>query len=222
MRICGKNIMEQAGLSCINLCYSHRGVPVIHDLSFTLNKSNILLIKGSNGSGKTTLLRLVASILKPETGEILLDGNPIKTVADYTAKALYIGHRTALKPSMTPRETVQFWSGVYGTQELEAAAIHYFGLERYADVACEYLSAGWRQKVALTRMILSPAKLWILDEPASHLDIEGSSLLQSLIVTRKEQGGMILMSMHGQVEAEGVQQIDLDIMNYNQNDKGVC
>lgn len=201
--------MKNDGLSCTNLSYTHQGSPAFSGISFTLDNGNILLIQGDNGSGKTTLLRLLAAILQPQNGEIRLAGERISEINNYGLKSLYIGHKPSIKPALTPRDMIRFWSKIYRTEELQEAAMHYFELDRYADMPCETLSAGWRQRVSLSRLILSPARLWLLDEPASHLDSEGSSLLQSLIMARKEQGGLVVMAMHGHVEAENVQKLIL-------------
>jgi heme exporter protein A len=205
--------MHNAGLECENLSYSVSGLPLLHGISFILKPGQLMLLQGQNGSGKTTLLKLLARILKAEQGAVRWNGNAIASIPDYGRQMLYIGHGSAIPPALTPREVISFWARVYGTEELIEAALHYFELDRYAELPSRQLSAGWKQKLALTRLIISPAKLWLLDEPASHLDQEGSRLLQSLITTRKEQGGAILMAMHGEVNAENIKILNLDDLN---------
>lgn len=213
MRHCDIIIMPNQGLECHKLAYHINGLPVLDALSFALQPGDLMLLQGKNGSGKTTLLKLLAGLLAAEEGTIHWQGEPIGHIPDYGRQMLYIGHTPALKTAMTPYEMIAFWARIYGNPELIEAAMHYFDLGPYAALPCRELSAGWQQKVALARLIVSPARLWLLDEPASHLDREGSRLLQSLISSRKEQGGCILMAMHGDVEAEGVRKLDLDDLN---------
>ncbi len=205
--------MPEQGLECHNLHYHINGLSLFDGLSVSLQPGDLMLLQGLNGSGKTTLLKLLARLLKAEKGTIRWQGNAIERIPDYGRQMLYIGHTPALKGALTPQEMIRFWARLYGNDELIEAALHYFDLGAYAQLPCRELSAGWQQKVALARLVVSPARLWLLDEPASHLDREGSRLLQSLITTRKEQGGCILMAMHGEVEAEGVKKLNLDELN---------
>jgi heme exporter protein A len=206
--------MENAGLICTNLCIDLGVLKVVDNVSFRLKPGAILLVKGQNGSGKSTLLRVLAGLLKPRSGEICFDGVMLNAVDDFGMKIAYLGHRLGLIPTLTVREMVHYWARMYDRRELTDASLHYFDLQRYADIAIHSLSAGWQQKLALSRLILSPAKLWLLDEPASHLDQEGSALLQSLLTARKEQGGMIALSMHGEVQAVDIQILNLDDKSY--------
>lgn len=126
---------------------------------------------------------------------------------------LYLGHSNALKPEMTVEENVSFWSRLHDTEELAAAALRYFGLERFAGLPCGELSAGWRRKVALTRLMTVPAMLWLLDEPAAHLDGEGEERLAALIESKCANGGIVLMATH---EENSDDKIYINISEYSE------
>jgi len=169
-----------------------------------------MILKGKNGSGKSSLLKVLAGIVPPNEGRVEWNGECIRNHPHFNANVAYLGHRLALQFHMTVSEILGFWARLYDRTELLPAALHYFDLTAYQDMPCEVLSAGWKQRVALARLILSPAKLWLLDEPASHLDDTGLGLMESLIAARKEQGGMVVMSYHGAVGSEHVREINID------------
>lgn len=151
---------------------------------------------------ESSLLRLMAGLIPPYAGEVRYNQQKIHDVFAYGANVAYVGHKLAIKPQMTARENITLWANLYRRSELIDAAISYFDLEKRCDVPCDTLSAGWKQRVALARLIVSPAKVWLLDEPMTHLDEEGMALVESLATTRKEQGGMVIMAMHGKVTSD--------------------
>ena len=124
-------------------------------------------------------------------------------------RPLYIGHKRGLVPSMSVVDNVSFWAKASGHPELAAAAMHYFDLDDIPEASTGDLSAGWQQRVALTRLITIPKGIWLLDEPMANLDAEGIALLQSLIQSRLEQGGIILIATHAQLQGERVKVLNV-------------
>ena len=194
--------MEKKRLECVDLRYEVGGRSLFDGLSFTAEAGDILWIKGKNGAGKSTLLRLIAGIIRPDSGRILWPRPRHETV--------YLGHKPAIKHAFSVYEMLAFWASLYDSTQLLNAAIQYFELEPFLELPCDHLSAGWRQKLALSRLILQPAILWLLDEPASHLDDHGVELLQALISSRKEQGGIILLAMHGNIQNKDIKEININ------------
>lgn len=193
--------MEKKVLECVDLNYHVGGRTLFGGLSFRVEAGDLVWLKGRNGVGKSTLLRLAAGIIRPDSGAIRWTGDP--------REILYIGHKSAIKQTLTVAEMLAFWGRLYGSESLQNAALHYFDLEPFSEVLCGSLSAGWKQKLTLGRLILQPATLWLLDEPASHLDDDGLELLQSLISTRKEQGGLVMLAMHGSTQAKDIKIIEI-------------
>lgn len=183
-------------LEAVDLACSRGGRLVLSGLSFRLGGGQVLAVTGPNGSGKSTLLRAIAGLLQPSAGAIRFDG------AGETVVTHYLGHADALKPSMTLRETLQFWERVYrqeGRVALDAdfdETAETVGLGHALDLHVGVLSAGQRRRAGLARLILSPRPLWLLDEPTSALDSEGEALLGALMAGHIAAGGLIVAATH--------------------------
>jgi heme exporter protein A len=133
---------------------------------------------------------------------------------DYPGFVYYQGHKNGLRLELTVEGNLAFWARAFRAPELLDAALSYFDLEPYADMSVRSLSAGWQRRVALSRLILTQARLWLLDEPFANLDAEATKLLQSLMQVRLEQGGIICMATHAQPQGERVKYINInDMMN---------
>lgn len=202
--------MAEHTLSCIDLGFERGRGAILEEINLSANNSEILVIQGKNGSGKSTLLKLMAGILKPKAGRIEYDGQNIQDIRHFGANIAYIGHELAIKPQLTVYENIEFWGRMYKRPELIDTALRYFDLDTHYDMPCGLLSAGWKQRVALARLIVSPAKIWLLDEPMTHMDNEGIALIESLIATRKEQSGCIIMSLHGSIKSDNIKTFNIN------------
>lgn len=180
------------------------GAELSAPISLELNAGDMLAIHGSNGSGKSTLLKTVAGLLPIHQGTVMVDG-----AWPANQRALYMGHKRGLVPSMSVYDNVSFWAQASGYPELTAAAMRYFDLQDSPEATVSELSAGWQQRVALTRLITMPSNLWLLDEPTANLDMEGVALLQSLMQSRLEQGGIILVATHMQMQGQNIRILNL-------------
>lgn len=178
-------------------------------LSFQMNAGDLKLIRGANGSGKSTLLQVLAGLRSPESGAITFEGQALKNHPDYPQMISYIGHHSGMRSNVSTLDNLGFWAQAAGNQSLLQAALRYFDLMPIAHAPIDTLSAGWKQRVSLARLIFSPAKIWLLDEPSSNLDAHGMELLQSLIATRLERGGMVVMASHARIEGREASAIDL-------------
>ena len=207
--------MKSNSFALTDLVIARDGSPLTAPISVSLAGGELLAVRGANGSGKSTLLKTIAGLLPPESGSIRVNGQWPAQVP-----ILYLGHKRGLVGSMSVDDNVSFWANMYQCAELVPAALHYFDLEEVADVPVEQLSAGWQQRVALTRLITVPSPLWLLDEPISNLDEEAGALLQSLIQSRLEQGGMALMTSHRSIQGEKVKILELKQNKCNDEDGG--
>ncbi len=168
-------------------------------LNFTICSASALQLIGENGSGKTSLLRILAGLSEPEQGTISWNNRPIAdTTFEYFASLDYLGHKIALKDNLTPRENLCFLGSLADcnpTLSVEQS-LHIMQVMALADSPCFQLSAGQRQRVALARILRSHARLWLLDEPATALDREGMVLLQQVMMSHLNAGGIIVYSSH--------------------------
>lgn len=170
--------------------------PVFADLGFCLQEGSLLLLKGPNGSGKTSLLRILAGLLPADSGQILWNGSPAHNNPEFKRDMMMIGHKSAVKLDYTVYENLAFWAKIYGTELLLPAALHFFDLMSFKDTPAGHLSAGWQRRVALARLIVAPCRLWFLDEPTNFLDDDAVVLVSSLIESRVQQGGIVVVASH--------------------------
>jgi heme exporter protein A len=186
-------------------------------ITLTIHGGQLLALHGSNGSGKSTLLKTIAGLLPIQQGSITYnEAWPIEP------RPVYFGHKRGLSPSMSVIDNVAFWAKASGHPELIDAAMHYFDLTDIPDARVDSLSAGWQQRVALTRLITMPSGLWLLDEPTSNLDSDGISLLHSLMQTRLEQGGIILVATHMQLEGENIIKLNISELESEAHVEALC
>jgi heme exporter protein A len=171
------------------------GRSVFAELEFDLFAGEALAITGPNGAGKSSLLRIVAGLLPSSAGTLRLEGgDPEQLIAE---QAHYLGHRDALKPSLSVRETLEFWQAMLGRAVLApAAALAKVGLLHAADFPAAYLSAGQRRRLALARLLVSERPLWLLDEPMAALDAASEAMFTGLVSEHCAKGGLVLVATH--------------------------
>ncbi|MEQ1705316.1 MAG: cytochrome c biogenesis heme-transporting ATPase CcmA [Rickettsiales bacterium] len=183
-------------LICENLRCIRGDRIIFEHLGFCLQEGSLLLLKGANGVGKTTLLKILSGLLPADGGDILWDNVPLKDNNYFKNDLMMIGHKSGVKGDATVYENLEFWAKLYDTEVLIQAALSFYNLQRFADVPAAQLSAGWQRRIALARLIVSPCKLWLLDEPTNFLDEDAVTLTANLIETRVKQGGIVVVASH--------------------------
>jgi heme exporter protein A len=186
------------------LAFHRQDEPVFGPLDFQLGIGELMLIEGDNGSGKTTLMRILTGLLRPEEGELLWRGAPL-TWDRCSGEVVFLGHQLGLKAELSPRENLAFIIGLHGHRNHSHidAALTQVGLSGYEDEPVRKLSAGQKKRVALARLLLIPAALWLLDEPYANLDRTGIELVNALLEAHVAQGGAALVTSHGAVQFHG-------------------
>jgi heme exporter protein A len=183
-------MLEARDLACL------RGErAVFAGLSFRLDPGGALLLVGANGAGKSTLLRLLAGLLRPEAGVLLWDGtDALADRAAHAARLRYLSHQDALKPALTARENLLFFASLWGGDA--DAALAALGLGPLAELPARVLSSGQKRRLALARLVLGDAPLWLLDEPTVGLDAASVERLGGLLARHRAAGGMVLAATH--------------------------
>lgn len=167
----------------------NRGRQVLFaDLSFLLEAGQLLVIQGENGAGKTTLLRCLAGMNSDYKGRIDLQG-----------ERLFIGHSAGLSEALSPTENLCWYGTLRGLKQkpsMVCEALAHFGLRGLEESPCSLLSAGQKRRVLLSRLLLEPAKIWLLDEPATRLDASGNELFWELCASHIQHDGLVVLSTH--------------------------
>ncbi len=183
---------------------------VFRKLDFALPPGGALVLIGPNGSGKSSLLRLMAGLTPAAEGVLAWGGEDIREdPAAHRARLHFVGHSDAMKPVLTARETLAFWTAMRGPATDSTAALGQFGLAQAADLPCRYLSAGQRRRLALASLIAAPTALWLLDEPLTSLDSDAAAQLLSAIATHRHSGGRVVLSTHAPLELSDAVRLSL-------------
>ncbi|KAF1710627.1 heme ABC exporter ATP-binding protein CcmA [Pseudoxanthomonas kalamensis DSM 18571] len=184
-------------LTASGLAFSRNDMPVFGPLDFSVQAGEALLVQGDNGAGKTTLLRVLAGLLSADAGSVRF-ASP--------HGAAYLGHLPGLKADLSAVENLEFLCGLHGQRDGhgidEAMAI--VGLAGYQEALARQLSAGQKKRLSLARLWLSPAQLWLLDEPYANLDLDGINLVNRMISAQLQAGGAALVTTHGAYAAPPV------------------
>lgn len=168
---------------------------VFAGLSFTLPPGGALLLVGANGAGKSSLLRLLAGLVPLAEGALLWQGaDALADRVAHAARLRYLSHQDALKPSLSARENLSFYARLWGG-DVEAA-LEAVGLAELAELPARVLSSGQKRRLALARLALAPAPLWLLDEPTVGLDTASVERLGVLLAAHRAAGGAVLAATH--------------------------
>lgn len=192
---------------------ARRGEDLIFmNVSFKLTSGEALVLTGPNGSGKSTLLRVVAGLLRPETGTIKIAGEEVMAGTAAFEAAHYLGHKNAMKQELTVHENLQFWKSFLGnfnqgeSLEIDEAA-DMVGLAGITHLPFGYLSAGQQRRFAMAKLLIAWRPLWILDEPTAALDASADVMFTGLVETHLAKGGIVIAATHQPLGLEGAQEL---------------
>jgi ABC-2 type transport system ATP-binding protein len=176
--------------------------PAVDGLDLSVAAGELYALLGPNGAGKTTTLRMVAGLLRPDSGSISVFG--IDALADpVAAKRImaWISDEPMIYDKLTPFEYLEFVAGLWGINADLAQAraedlVAWLGLEPHAHERCEGFSKGMRQKVALAGALVHEPSLIILDEPLTGLDAASAREVKNVLRRRVQDGGTVIMTTH--------------------------
>ena len=194
-------------LTASNLSLSRGDRRLFSGVSFTLESGQWLHLEGDNGVGKTSLLRLLCGLISLEEGEIRWKGQTTaKTPEIFRADLAYLGHQLALKQDLSPLENLRADAAISG-RELSTKdamdALAQMGLRSREHLPVRVLSQGQQRRTALSRLIVSTAALWILDEPFVALDAAAQNALAGVINAHLSRQGMVLLTSHQDLSLAG-------------------
>jgi heme exporter protein A len=187
-------------LTIDNLSFYKDNKKIFSELSFSLSISSALIITGKNGCGKSSLLKLIAGIYEIQSGRVLWGNEDIENFRDdFNGDTQFIGHKNFLKPELTVKENLEFYADLRGTKNAVAPALEFFSLRDLQNSMIKTLSAGWQQRVILTKLLACPATVWLLDEPSNNLDKDGKEQLHELIKNRIKDRGLVILTSHDEM-----------------------
>jgi heme exporter protein A len=190
---------------------------VLRGVSFRVACGEWLQLTGPNGAGKTSLLRTICGLSYPEAGAIHWRGADVRRdLPAFHADLAYLGHEPPLKMELTARENLLYWIGVrrrVSRAELDETLAR-VGAVHWADHPVHTLSAGQKRRVALAGLLLMNVPLWLLDEPATNLDMDGQRLVGTLLEEHLAVGGLAVVAVHHAllISERGLRPLELGVV----------
>jgi heme exporter protein A len=187
---------------------------VFSGLDFRIGSGEALVLRGPNGSGKSSLLRVMAGLIRPVVGQMNWNDVPVTDDREAHAGRLhFVGHLDAIKPALTVSENLRFWASLRGAPAGGSSildALGDVGLAALVDAPARYLSAGQRRRLALARLVTTPAPLWLLDEPSTGLDDRSLAAFEAILARHRAAGGMVALATHTEIALPGARELRLD------------
>lgn len=174
----------------------------VDDISFSVNKGEIFGLLGPNGAGKTTTLRMLATLIKPDSGDAILNGESIvKNPFGVRGTIGFLTSELKIEEFFTPNYLFDFFSDLHKVdgkvrEERKAKLFKRFGIDKFAEVKVGDLSTGMKQKISLVISIAHDPEIIIFDEPTNGLDVITAKTVVDFLVELKEEGKTILISSH--------------------------
>lgn len=174
----------------------------VKDLSFSACRGEIFGLLGPNGAGKTTTLRMIATLISPDAGDVLVEGCSVKNQPDLVRRKIgFLTSELKLEEFFTPNYLFDFFGQLHGMgrKEIEtrkSALFQKFGITKYAEVKVSDMSTGMKQKVSLVISIIHDPDVIIFDEPTNGLDVLTAKVVTDFLQELKEQGKTVIISTH--------------------------
>ncbi len=197
----------------VNIAIDARGVArrfgarwVLRGVDVQVHPGEMVGLLGANGSGKSTLLRILATLLKPSAGSALVYGHDVVKVPDDVRRHIgFLAHSPGLYDDLTARENLQFAASMLGLEAPNLdAALERVGLSHVRNERVRGFSAGMQRRLSLARLVLANARVLLLDEPYSNLDVAGIALMNELIGESVAGGGAALVVLHELAPSAGL------------------
>ena len=194
-------------LQIINLGKTYKNLKAVKDISFSLNKDEILGILGPNGCGKTTTIGMILGLLKPTNGKILIFGEEIeKKRVKILNRLNFISPYVELPKKLTVKQNLKVYGKLYGVKELNLKIEHLSEKLRLGEILDKItgeLSSGQKNRVSLAKSIINDPEILLLDEPTASLDPETGDYIRSFLEEyQKEMRASIILASHNMSEVE--------------------
>lgn len=197
-----------------NLACQRGDKVLFHRVNLHIQAGDFVQIEGHNGIGKTSLLRIIAGLASPLEGEVRWNSDAIiKQREAFHSDLLYLGHQSGIKQELNAWENLRFYQQITSCRqgdEILWDVLQTVGLLGREDIPAAQLSAGQQKRIALARLWLSEAPLWILDEPFNAIDKKGVAVLTALFEQHAQNGGIVILTSHQEVPSAHLKKINLE------------
>jgi sodium transport system ATP-binding protein len=183
--------------------FKHFGpVAAVRDVSLRAADGRITGLLGPNGAGKSTSLRMLSTVIRPDSGDALIDGHSaVRAPRSAAARLGVLPHGAGIYPNLTARENILYFGALHGMARAQRRAraaelVRLLGMEEFADRRAKGFSQGERIKTALARALVHAPRNLLLDEPTNGLDVMAVRALRSLLRQLRDAGHCVLFSSH--------------------------
>jgi len=159
-----------------------------------------MLIRGKNGSGKTSLLRMIAGYISKYNGSILFNDNDLQVNTELLSDFRFVGQKNSLKENLTVQQNIELWQLIYHTKNNVSEILDLLDIKMLLNKDIDSLSDGQKKRISLLRLLISKAKVWLLDEPLVFLDTNKIKLLENIILQHNQSGGITLYSSNNDID----------------------
>lgn len=177
-------------------------VVAVRDVSLRAADARITGLVGPNGAGKSTTLRMLYTVLKPDSGDALIDGvSAVRSPVEAARRLGVLSSGAGVYPNLTARENILYFAALHGLERAAARAraaelIALLEMQEFADRRARGFSHGERLKTALARALVHRPRNLVLDEPTNGLDVMAVRSLRALLVSLRDAGHCVLFSSH--------------------------
>jgi heme exporter protein A len=181
---------------------------ILRGIDLSITQGETVAILGPNGAGKSTLLKVLATLIKPTSGHVKINGLDLKKDHIEVKKMFgYLPHSSLLYDHFTPVENLVFFGNLYGVKDVENRArnlVNEVGLSFFINEPVKNFSRGMIQRIAIARAIIHEPKIMLLDEPHTGLDQGAITILNNVVLSMKEKGCTTLMVTHDFKQAAAI------------------
>jgi len=183
---------------------------IFKKLSCDIESNQTMLIRGKNGSGKTSLLRTIAGYISKYNGSILFNDNDLQVNTELLSDFRFVGQKNSLKENLTVQQNIELWQLIYHTKNNVSEILDLLDIKMLLNKDIDSLSDGQKKLISLFRLLISKAKVWLLDEPLVFLDTNKIKLLENIILQHNQSGGITLYSSNNDIDLKYDLLINMD------------
>lgn len=187
-----------------NYCKSIKSRPILNNVSYNFEYGKIYGLYGHNGSGKTMLLRVIAGLLVPDSGSVVIDGKVLHKDMSFPPSIGIVIENMNLLPQYNAFDNLKILGKIKktATDEDIKTALERVGLK--SDLKVKKFSLGMKQRLNIAQAVFEKQKIILLDEPTNALDNDGVQLIYKLLKEEKERGALVVITTHHKEDLEEV------------------